>query len=144
MSTNDPSQRVFVPVKHVEASSVLNGDLGLYGPHHMLEESETCWNSDGAPNHSLCFDFWGPRATVTAVEFVFQEGFVGQNMTIESDGCEKTSLPEAAYFQPKDTNEPQLFSFSLSLTSRESVRVSFKGSTDFYGRIVVYSAKWFS
>jgi len=128
-----------VPVKGVEASSILNNDEDSYGPHHMLDLSpDTCWNSEGAPHHTLLFTF-PQAASVSRIELTFQGGFAGRGMRV---GCGDLDSDEDALFEPDDVNESQLFILPSPLTTVPSIRVSFQGSSDFYGRLVIYSARF--
>ena len=142
-----------VLIEHVQASSVLNGDDESYGSHNMLDSNpDTCWNSEGLPEHTLRF-FLSCPTRVASLELTFQAGFVGRNMRVGSEtggeGAINGSTTEAkadelACFEPEETNEPQLFRLPTALVDATVICVNFCGSTDFYGRIVIYSAKLFS
>ncbi len=123
---------------------MLNGDERLYGPHHILEASESCWNSEGETHHSLTFTFLEPRAKVGFLELVFQEGFVGQDMRLETDEVGSLNFNLVECFQPKDSNDSQLFVLSRPFLFESKARLSFTGSTDLFGRIIIYTAKWLS
>ncbi len=58
-------------------------------------------------------------------------------------GNDKTVFDTCFEFYPEDTNKLQRFPMS-EVVSGSSFRVSFNGSTDFFGRITVYHLKLMS
>ncbi len=130
-------------VKEVVASSTLHGDEDTYGAQFLLDGLvDTCWNSDGGAAQTLTFTL-AECATLSALELVFQGGFVGQDMLVE--GCPAAGgggAPPLALgrFQPEDSNSSQTFALDAAAGPVRSVTVAFHGSTDFYGRVVLYSA----
>ena len=131
------------------ASSILNGDEESFGAANMLDGADdTCWNSDGGEHQVLTLTLQAPCAALRALELVFQGGFVGQDMRVAGlpgaegagEGAE-ASAAELGRFQPQDCNERQRFALAPSAFPVHRVRVSFTGSTDFYGRVVIYCAQ---
>ena len=153
-----------LPIARCSASSTLGGDEEAYGAGNVADGREdTCWNSDGGAAQALVLTLAARAASVAALELVFQGGFVGQEMRVagRADACSSSecssgggdaaaaacacagaALAEAELgrFQPLDANEPQRFALARAGPVRE-LRVSFTGSTDFYGRVVVYAAR---
>ncbi len=151
-----------LPIEHASASSVLGGDEETYGALNVLDGREdTCWNSDGGAAQALVLTL-ARASAVAALELVFQGGFVGQEMRVggradgvaEGAACSACSAgggaacpceAELGRFQPLDANEPQRFALlPCAAGPVRQLRVTFAGSTDFYGRVVVYAARVFT
>jgi hypothetical protein len=75
-----------------------------------------------------------PAASLDALEVVFQGGFAGQGMAVWGGGAAQP----AARFQPRDCNEAQRFELPAPLRGVDRLRITFDGSTDFYGRVIIY------
>lgn len=90
----------------------------------------------GTPQHiSVLLD---EPLTVRALVMQFQGGFVGKDCSVvleDSTGKQIHNEP----FYPDDVNAKQIFTLSSVVPNAVKVRVNFKGSTDFFGRIIVYS-----
>ncbi len=125
-------------------SSVLNRNVKEFGKKHLFDGKEdTCWNSEqGSPQWvHVVFD-GGDARTVSEIELVFQGGFVGKACSLEvsKEGDINAELAKCLDFYPEDTNKPQIFKLDRPVLAR-SVRVVFSDSTDFFGRITLYSLK---
>ncbi len=55
--------------------------------------------------------------------------------------AEAATWVELGRFQPLDGNEPQRFALAPCAGAVQRVRLRFTGSTDFYGRVVIYAAR---
>ena len=98
--------------------------------------ADTCWNSDGGGGGQWVeLALAAPVASLAALELVFQGGFVGQGMAVWVGGG---GAEPVARFQPRDGNEPQRFALPAPLRGVDRLRISFEGSTDFYGRVTIY------
>uniref|UniRef100_A0A1B6EUG1 Uncharacterized protein n=1 Tax=Cuerna arida TaxID=1464854 RepID=A0A1B6EUG1_9HEMI len=125
-------------IRDCRVSSVLNKDVKMYGKKYLFDDSEeTCWSSDqGSPQWvEVVFK---EDCTVSSVTIQFQGGFVGRNcrLDIQKSDCGEVSVP----FYPEDINTHQ--KFLIEPTSAKKVRVVFEDSTDFFGRIVIYSLQF--
>ncbi len=91
----------------------------------------------------------------TTLQLMFQGGFVGKEMDVSitlpapppsssaEAGASKPSKVSTvvATFSPEDDNSLQAFDLSTALADRGAVRdlrLTFRGSTDFYGRVTLY------
>jgi len=134
-----PAHAALPPPATCEASSTLQGNEEEYGCANMFDgRAETCWNSDGGSGGQWVEMMLAPpAASLAAVELVFQGGFVGQGMAVWAGGGGGGAEP-VARFQPRDGNEAQRFVLPAPLRSVGTLRISFEGSTDFYGRVTIY------
>uniref|UniRef100_A0A1B6D718 F5/8 type C domain-containing protein n=1 Tax=Clastoptera arizonana TaxID=38151 RepID=A0A1B6D718_9HEMI len=115
-------------------SSVLNRDVKQYGKKYLFDENEeTCWSSDqGSPQWiEVVFN---EEKTISSIIIQFQGGFVGQDCIFEIKTPQASQIDHPFY--PDDINTPQIFNFEKICA--KSVRIVFKKSTDFFGRIVIY------
>ena len=71
---------------------------------------------------------------VSALSLQFQGGFCGKDCEIEVNGDQKVMD-----FFPEDINRVQMFKFPEAKSNVKKVRIIFKSSSDFYGRITLYS-----
>ena len=78
-------------------------------------------------------------ASLSSVSLQFQGGFCGKECEIEINGDQKVMD-----FFPEDNNRVQSFSFPELKVDVKKVRVIFKSSSDFYGRITLYSLELYS
>lgn len=123
-------------------SSVLNRNVKEFGKKHLFDgKDDTCWNSEqGSPQWiHLVFD---EKQSVGGVELVFQGGFVGKNCHLEAS-CDDEGdgeLVKCQDFYPEDTNKLQTFKLDRPVTAR-AFRIVFSDSTDFFGRITVYTLR---
>jgi hypothetical protein len=76
----------------------------------------------------IAIDF-GRKVSIKEIAFTFQGGFVGTPLHVKGDDSEPVVV------LPQDANFRQAWSISLD-TKR--LFLQFVGSTDFYGRVVVY------
>ncbi|KAJ2079871.1 hypothetical protein H4R24_003470, partial [Coemansia sp. RSA 988] len=118
-------------------SSVLNRDTGSFGKQYLLDGShETCWNSEqGTPQHIL-IEFKVP-VVLDGVSIQFQGGFAGKATKV-IDLERKTDI---CPLYPEDNNKLQTFVLPKheQRVARRRIKIQFLNSTDFYGRIIVYS-----
>jgi hypothetical protein len=100
-------------------------------------EADTCWNSDQGSTQSLTIDFEG-LVSVESIQIMFQGGFVGQDGII-AIGNDLQSFEEIGAMPfIDDSNDLQTFPTAESKSGRY-MRVTFNGSTDFYGRVTIYN-----
>jgi len=124
-----------------------------------LDNDCTCWNSDGDTgmankkktkalliNFNRLVDLSCKGAYISVM---FQGGFVGLNCStfVSSDGKEYKCIDvddDDHLIDAEDTNIAQKFDFSSSSVSLNEmkavkcIKLTFEGSTDFYGRITIY------
>ena len=74
--------------------------------------------------------------TVSAFRIQFQGGFVGHDCHLEAE-LENGSLEIIEHFYPEDVNSLQVFRLRKP-TCAKHLRFVFNGSTDFFGRIIIY------
>ncbi|XP_018583902.1 nuclear receptor 2C2-associated protein [Scleropages formosus] len=118
-------------------SSVLNRDAKQFGKKYMFDcNEETCWNSDQGLSQWVLLQF--PRASrVSAVILQFQGGFSAKTCRLE--GClREGTFVKITDFYPEDNNSSQSFPIEESPLV-DKLKIAFENSTDFFGRIVVYS-----
>ncbi|XP_065102130.1 nuclear receptor 2C2-associated protein isoform X2 [Paramisgurnus dabryanus] len=106
-------------------SSVLNRDVKQFGKKFMFDANEeTCWNSD-------------QPVKATDLRLQFQGGFSGKSCKLEGSAKEN-DLKHILDFYPEDDNSLQSFPIPDSpLVQR--LKIVFENSTDFFGRIIVYT-----
>jgi hypothetical protein len=119
---------------NIKVSSVLNKDTKQYGKQFLTDNSlETCWNSAQKSPQFIHIEF--PQPVVTKqVELMFQGGFAGKDCEFWIQNSEK-ELTKCADFYPQDNNRMQFFPLQVETCA---LRIVFRTSTDFYGRITVY------
>eukprot|EP01027_Heterolobosea_sp_BB2_P009623 GEZU01014174.1.p1 GENE.GEZU01014174.1~~GEZU01014174.1.p1 ORF type:complete len:116 (-),score=27.90 GEZU01014174.1:12-359(-) len=104
------------------------------------DEADTCWYSHQGKPQSILLEFTKP-CHVSELQIKFQGGFVGQDGQIwiaTENGSESSeSLSMAKEFFPTDDNNLQ--KFEVDLDHVKKMKIVFPESTDFYGRIIVYS-----
>jgi len=133
------------------ASSVLKKNTKLYGPMNALDATNetSCWNSDAVPSgasssgdESIIFTIhFGPNRMVQIdeVRIQFQGGFVAEECTAcisKGDDQEWVELEEP--MEPEDVNDMQTFAIAEDDRTCNMLRLSFEGSSDFYGRVTIY------
>ncbi|XP_038146201.1 nuclear receptor 2C2-associated protein [Cyprinodon tularosa] len=118
-------------------SSVLNRDIKQFGKKFMFDcNEETCWNSDQGDSQWVLLDFPQP-VKVSEVKLQFQGGFSAKTCRLE--GCLKDGdFVRVSQFYPEDNNCLQSFPIQ-EVPTVEKVKILFENSTDFFGRIIVYS-----
>ncbi|KAJ0394188.1 hypothetical protein P43SY_003817 [Pythium insidiosum] len=125
------------------ASSVLDRNKTLYGADHMLStDATTCWNSAQGSPQQVQIQF--QRAVhVRRLDLMFQGGFVGQDVDLrvrrhEAAGEDTAwTLVSDVDIDPEDSNALQSFECG-QLNNVDALRLTFKRSTDFYGRVIIY------
>ncbi|KAJ2782638.1 Nuclear receptor 2C2-associated protein [Coemansia javaensis] len=118
-------------------SSVLSRDAKSFGKQFLFDGSRgTCWNSEqGSPQHVLVE--FARAVRIESVRIQFQGGFAGRDTRlIDLDRKQVVAL-----LHPADTNKLQSFPLPAAeqAVPRRRIKLQFLSSTDFYGRIVVYS-----
>lgn len=123
-------------------SSVLERNRAQYGADNMLPgaDAAACWASDQGRPQRVQLAFQRP-VRVGELRVMFQGGFVGQEMQLHvrrSGGNSEWEVVGGGAKDPEDSNELQ--SFPLSVDGPvDAMNVTFGRSTDFYGRVIVYS-----
>ncbi|XP_063603191.1 nuclear receptor 2C2-associated protein-like [Penaeus indicus] len=119
-------------------SSVLGRNTRELGKQHLFDGSpETCWNSDQGSPQWVALK-WDNPVEVTSITAQFQGGFCGSPDTyveICQEGSSKWEELEPWHLEDVGTVQ------SLCLqqpTVLSKLRINFKNSTDFYGRIIMY------
>jgi hypothetical protein len=126
----------------IRTSSVLKRSGEFAGKNMADGKEETCWNSDQGSPQWILIEFLGAVA-LSRVRIMFQGGFVGQDALIqvgEEDSAE--ALRVVASLEGgviEDSNEMQTFDLAESDNAGRFVRITFPSSTDFYGRVTIYS-----
>ncbi|KAJ2629360.1 Nuclear receptor 2C2-associated protein [Coemansia sp. RSA 1290] len=124
-------------ISKYKVSSVLNRDVTGLGKQNLFDgNSETCWNSEqGTPQHILV-EFKQP-VCIHSVVVQFQGGFAGKTTKL-IDGDSKS---EICPLYPEDNNKTQTLNLPLQEhgVERQKIKLQFVNSTDFHGRIIVYS-----
>lgn len=159
--------RSIIPIElviiHARASSIWQHDTRQFGPQHALDsQSMDAWKSapseDSNPLAYYEIHFHRP-VNVREMRVQFQGGFVGMDCIVfqkkfekshESkkcdDGQEWEELEEL-FLDPIESNDIQTFPVDEDMIPNESndpciaLRIEFSKSTDFYGRIVIYSVE---
>ncbi|KAJ2551089.1 hypothetical protein IWW35_002979 [Coemansia sp. RSA 1878] len=124
-------------ISNYRVSSVLNRDVTSLGKQNLFDPNpETCWNSEqGTPQHILVE--FAPCVRIHSVCVQFQGGFAGKDTRlIDMDRKE-----EICALFPDDNNKVQVLELPKTEqgVARRRIKLQFATSTDFYGRIVVYS-----
>merc|ERR1712126_555377 len=109
-----------------------------YGKQFLLDgEEDTCWNSDqGIPQYIRVTLNDKQKSTKLMLKVQFQGGFCGK----ESEICFKNGSEEVLThnFYPKDDNDYQEFMIESEEIEFDNLQITFKSTTDFYGRIIIY------
>jgi hypothetical protein len=120
-------------VEHAEASSSLSEETEA---HHAVDGDPcTCWSSSGGSPQRLTLGF-GRAVKPRLLKLLFQGGFVGQDVEVTAGA----SGAYVARFQPEDSNDEQAFELPWS-GEADAIEITFGSSTDFYGRVIIYSAQ---
>lgn len=139
-----------------KASSVLNNNAKLYGANNALDHQNesSCWNSegraDGNTEHSFVV-YFNRHVQISCIGLQFQGGFVAEECTLyttKSIGSAATdSLVDwveiqDAYIEPENVNHLQMFHLKECRNQEDlscvAIKLIFKSSTDFYGRVILY------
>ncbi|KAJ2741933.1 Nuclear receptor 2C2-associated protein [Coemansia sp. BCRC 34301] len=126
-------------VSRYGVSSVYGRNTVSYGKQHLFDNNrETCWNSEqGTPQH-IQVEFKTP-VRLTAIRIQFQGGFAGKATNLYDMVLEPKQ--PICPLHPSDTNAVQVLALpdTLKGTLRTRIKIQFLSSTDFFGRIIVYS-----
>ncbi|XP_030228376.1 nuclear receptor 2C2-associated protein [Gadus morhua] len=118
-------------------SSTLNRDAKQFGKKYMFDSNEeTCWNSDQGENQWVALEF-PKNVKMSELKVQFQGGFSGRTCRLEGcvSGGEFTALSQ---FYPEDNNSLQSFPIQ-EVPAVSRLKIVFEDSSDFFGRIIVYS-----
>lgn len=97
----------------------------------------SCWNSaQGRPQYVHVY--FHRVVSVASLDFMFQGGFVGQQVQVHFKQSGENALWEMATIDidPIDSNDLQ--TFACALPHIQALAFTFQRSTDFYGRVVIY------
>ena len=121
-------------VKSLSVSSVLNKNTKQYGKKHLMDgKDETCWHSDPGLPQWITVKYESPQK-VSSIQMTSQGGFSPREMVLIVDGQEVTR------FEVADQNLEQEFRLSQQMEFKV-LKMEFVTSSDFFGRIVIYSLK---
>ncbi|XP_075169419.1 nuclear receptor 2C2-associated protein [Haematobia irritans] len=125
-------------------SSVLNKDTKQNGKQFLYDgQFDTAWSSnEGSPQY-ISIEFEEPQS-ISSFSLQFQGGFASKEGRIEIQS--EDAIDNAGYEQPffaDDINAVQLFPLKEPQFHVKRVKFVFNTSTDFFGRIIVYSLKIF-
>lgn len=110
-------------------------DPKLWGKSHLVDRNvDTCWNSEQGPVQWIDLTFKS-LINFVSISFVFQGGFVGRDVSLQGF-VDDVMSGECVKVYPDDVNSKQ--SFSCVGLEGTRVRITFNGSSDFYGRVVIY------
>ncbi|KAJ6637451.1 Nuclear receptor 2C2-associated protein [Pseudolycoriella hygida] len=119
-------------------SSVLNRDNKQHGKSFLFDGCEdTAWSSDQGASQWIVVAF-EEDVKISSFAFQFQGGFAGKNCSLALEDKDGKLLHEQNFY-PDDINAKQTFNISSVLENVREVKFSFDGSTDFFGRIIVYN-----
>lgn len=125
-------------------SSVLNRDAKQFGKKHLFDaDEETCWNSDQGTPQFVVVDF-AEAKRVKEIRIRFQGGFVGEDCQFQA-ARNGSDFETIAPFYPEDSNKLQSFPIAASTAGADpeeefsKFRILFGSSTDFFGRITIYT-----
>ncbi|GLE05736.1 hypothetical protein PINS_up014784 [Pythium insidiosum] len=118
-------------------SSVLDRNKTLYGGDHMLSsDATTCWNSAQGSPQQVQLQFQR-LVHVRQLQLMFQGGFVGQDVELRVRRQDVWTVVSDIDIDPEDSNAMQSFDCG-QLDDVDALRLTFKRSTDFYGRVIIY------
>ena len=122
------------------ASSVLQKNVKVYGPKHVLDVNSpsTCWNSEAGESQWLEIDF-GRKIQASRLDLQFQAGFgatICKISTRESSQEEPVGLDE--WDDLEDEHEVQSFELSNQDAPIQTLHLEFSELADFYGRLIIY------
>lgn len=118
----------------------------------------SCWNSDGDADGNTAISFvlsFHRTVTIQEIRIQFQGGFVAEECTLflprsstafekKGDGMNTVDYWEKSndtFMEPEDSNEMQCFNLTEESESDricDSLKIEFRSSTDFYGRVTIY------
>ncbi|XP_042239063.1 nuclear receptor 2C2-associated protein-like [Homarus americanus] len=119
-------------------SSVLGKNTRELGKQYLFDGSpETCWNSDQGTPQWVALR-WKEPVIVTSIIAQFQGGFCGSPDTVVEVGQEGSNCwEEVAPWHLEDVGTEQIIRLQQP-RALSSLRLTFKSSTDFHGRIIMY------
>ncbi len=119
-------------------SSVLNRRVKEFGKRFLFDGLEdTCWNSEQGRPQWVQVHF-GASVRLSALRITFQGGFAGKDCWLEVSEDGGKTATRCFDFHPEDNNKPQTFELPEERVG-DFFRVVFADSTDFFGRVTVYS-----
>ncbi|KAJ2368448.1 hypothetical protein IW150_005405 [Coemansia sp. RSA 2607] len=130
-------------IAQTRLSSVITQDSQASARQHLFDgNAETCWtSSQGAPQY-IDVRFTRP-VHLNKVLVQFQGGFAGKTTRLmdRSQVEATTAAKEICVLHFDDNNRRQTAELPVECREGEYSRVAlvFPGSTDFYGRVVVYT-----
>eukprot|EP00038_Savillea_parva_P029654 m.72536 g.72536 ORF g.72536 m.72536 type:complete len:148 (+) comp8789_c0_seq2:113-556(+) len=134
------------PPTRIRVSSTLNRDTKQFGKKFLTDGTEeTCWNSDQGSPQFIDLDFTRP-VNPAALRLMFQGGFAGKECELVGTRMEPGDQGEAGErctfslgeFWPADSNTVQEFPIACPQPITQ-MRIVFKSTTDFFGRVTIYS-----
>ena len=151
-----PLQSLQPLVSSLRVSSVLGGNVREYGKQRLFDPSpDSCWNSEQGSPQCISLTFRCP-VDVAHLRLAFQGGFVGRpcEVALQREGGSKWEAYDV--FDTRDDNSAQTFHCSRAFPSTAEeegrataaalpcrgvvgCRLRFPASTDFFGRVTVYS-----
>lgn len=126
----------------VRVSSVLNKATKQCGKMFMFDgKEETHWSSDQGSTQFISLFFQVPQK-MTEFKIQFQGGFSAQQIRLIIETTDPaTGFSESFY--PKDSIQIQRFKLKRTVEEMVSALFIFEESSDFFGRIVVYTLEIF-
>jgi hypothetical protein len=128
-------------------SSTLNRDIKQNGKSFMFDDRlDTCWSSDQGNQQWVSIEFEQP-VTLNAIAIQFQGGFVAKSCELIMESklvCLDEKLENTLFmetFYPEDINPEQSFKLNQHRENIFKLKLKFNESSDFFGRIVIYSLK---
>jgi hypothetical protein len=141
----------------LKVSSVLNKSAEFGGLNMIDRDDETCWNSEGQgadKPQSIFIDF-GRRVKAQQLVMTFQGGFVGQDGIVSVGDSPGALFAVCVLEDIQDVNDRQTFDIpakaeiendaeagggSISSNANEGryLKILFKSTTDFFGRVTLY------
>ncbi|CAB0037004.1 unnamed protein product [Trichogramma brassicae] len=123
-------------------SSTLDRNVSEYGKKYMFDDdNERCWQSDKGKSQSVIITF-NEEVEVSLIKIQFQGGFAAEKAHIEA-GPDVNNLTFVQDIYPEDVNSLQEFKLD-HLVKATVFKIIFEDTTDFFGRIVIYSLNLYS
>ncbi|XP_076042141.1 nuclear receptor 2C2-associated protein [Oratosquilla oratoria] len=128
-----------VPDCECRVSSVLDRNTKELGKQHLFDgRSDTCWNSHQGLPQWVVLRWSKEPVIVEKVIAQFQGGFCGGADTVlEGSTTLEDDLEPVATWHLQDVGTEQTLELPAP-TSLAKIKLHFKTSTDFYGRIIMY------
>ncbi|KAJ2787953.1 Nuclear receptor 2C2-associated protein [Coemansia interrupta] len=124
-------------IAQTRVSSVHNRDAQSFGRQHLFDSNpETCWTSDQGTPQSISIRF--TRAVhLHRVHVQFQGGFAGKTARLVDRAAGREICP--MHFEDSNRRQTAEIPEDRRRVAYSQVSVVFPESSDFYGRVVVYS-----